>query len=58
MKMKKEKEIKESGDLAIVPFEPKYSGPFRALNAEWISTYFKMEDKDYQSFDTFKTISK
>lgn len=56
--MKKEKEIKESGDLAIVPFEPKYSGPFRALNAEWISTYFKMEDKDYQSFDTFKTISK
>jgi len=50
-RVKEEKKRRESRDVSIVPFEPKYSEAFRALNVEWISTYFKMEEKDYQSLD-------
>jgi DNA-binding MarR family transcriptional regulator/GNAT superfamily N-acetyltransferase len=46
-----EKKLRESHNVSIVPFEDKYSEAFRALNVEWISTYFRMEDKDYQSLD-------
>jgi GNAT superfamily N-acetyltransferase len=33
-------------DLTIRAFEPGDEGAFRALNEEWISKYFGMEDKD------------
>lgn len=32
-------------------YEDKYQSAFRALNEEWISTYFKMEEADYKALD-------
>ncbi|WP_082434911.1 GNAT family N-acetyltransferase [Pedobacter sp. Hv1] len=40
-----------SGAIEIVDYQPKYNASFRALNEEWISNYFKMEAKDYESLD-------
>lgn len=35
----------------IVQYEEKYHAAFKALNVEWISTYFKMEPTDFKSLD-------
>lgn len=53
-RVKEEKKLRESRDVTIVPFEPRYSEAFRALNVEWITTYFKMEDKDFHSLNNPK----
>lgn len=45
------KKLREAQDVSIVPFEEKYAKDFKALNEEWISTYFKMESADHQSLD-------
>jgi DNA-binding MarR family transcriptional regulator/GNAT superfamily N-acetyltransferase len=37
--------------VRIVDFEPAHAQAFRDLNEGWISTYFKMEEPDYQSLD-------
>lgn len=46
-----QKKIRESAEVNIVNYTPKYAEAFRALNIEWISTYFKMEAADYRSLD-------
>ena len=46
-----EKKLRESKDVQIVPYEPKYQAAFKQLNEEWITQYFKMEDTDYKSLD-------
>ena len=39
----------ESADeVKIVTYQPKYQKAFKDLNEEWITTYFKMEEKDYE----------
>lgn len=43
--------IRESNKVHIVPYEPKYAGAFKALNEEWISKYFVMEEADYKALD-------
>ncbi|MBP1223180.1 GNAT family N-acetyltransferase [Flavobacterium sp. 1355] len=48
------KKLRESGDVEIVEFEPKYQNAFKALNEEWISTYFEMEEADYKALDNPK----
>ncbi|MBF4516650.1 GNAT family N-acetyltransferase [Flavobacterium sp. ANB] len=45
------KKTRESQDVQIVEYEPKYQDAFRALNVEWISTYFEMEEADYKALD-------
>ncbi len=35
--------------VKILDFEPQYAGTFRALNEEWITRYFVMEDADHKS---------
>lgn len=40
-----------SENLRIVAFTPAYKAAFKALNEEWISTYFKMEAADYRALD-------
>jgi GNAT superfamily N-acetyltransferase/DNA-binding MarR family transcriptional regulator len=50
-RVQEEKKSRESQDVTIVPFTDQYSQAFRELNVEWISTYFKMEEKDYGSLD-------
>lgn len=48
-----EKEINEfeTANPLIVQYETKYQEAFKALNEEWISTYFKMEEADYKALD-------
>lgn len=42
---------KESEPVTIVPYEPRYQSAFKFLNEEWISTYWEMEEIDYQVLD-------
>jgi GNAT superfamily N-acetyltransferase len=37
--------------VEIVDYTSKYKEVFKALNVEWISTYFKMEEADYKALD-------
>jgi DNA-binding MarR family transcriptional regulator len=48
------KKLRESSEVEIVEFEPKYQDSFKALNEEWISTYFEMEAADYKALDNPK----
>ncbi|PWL38433.1 MarR family transcriptional regulator [Flagellimonas aquimarina] len=40
-----------NGSVKIVPFSEAYSGTFKALNEEWITKYFKMEEMDQISLN-------
>lgn len=46
-----EKKRRESMQVQIVKYEPQYAAAFKALNQEWISTFFEMEEADYRSLD-------
>jgi GNAT superfamily N-acetyltransferase/DNA-binding MarR family transcriptional regulator len=48
------KKQRESKDISIVDYDPKYQAAFKKLNEEWITTYFKMEEADYKSLDHAK----
>lgn len=50
-RVQEQKKIRESAKVEIVNYSPEYQKAFRALNVEWISTYFKMEENDYKSLD-------
>ncbi|QKX03456.1 GNAT family N-acetyltransferase [Aquimarina sp. TRL1] len=47
----KQKKIRESKNVKIIPYEGKYKEDFKALNKSWIEKYFKMEEMDYKSLD-------
>lgn len=49
-----QKKSRESKDVQIVEYQPEYQEAFRALNEEWISTYFEMEEADYKALDNPK----
>lgn len=51
LRVKEQQKLRESQKVKIVNYEPKYQQAFRALNEEWISTYFKMEESDYKALD-------
>jgi DNA-binding MarR family transcriptional regulator/predicted GNAT family N-acyltransferase len=46
-----EKKLRESKDVQIVAYAPKYQAAFKQLNEDWITQYFKMEETDYKSLD-------
>lgn len=46
-----QKKLRESKDVRIVPYEPRYQSAFRTLNEEWISAHFEMEDADHKALD-------
>ncbi|MFP3597663.1 GNAT family N-acetyltransferase [Chryseobacterium sp. SIMBA_029] len=46
-----QKKLRESKDVQIVDYHPKYQSAFKSLNEEWISTYFEMEEADYKALD-------
>lgn len=46
-----EKKLRESKNVQVVAYEPRYKEAFRALNEEWISTYFEIEDADRKALD-------
>jgi len=53
-RVQEKKKIRESKEVQIVPYTPKYKKVFRDLNGEWISTYFTMEVEDYKALDNPK----
>lgn len=46
-----QKKLRESKDVEIVVYAPKYKEAFKDLNKEWISSYFEMEEADYKALD-------
>lgn len=50
-RVQEQKKLRESKDVAIVAYEPKYKSVFKTLNEEWISAYFEMEVADYKALD-------
>jgi len=50
-RVSEQKKKRESKDVKIVEYKSEYQGAFRALNVEWISTYFEMEEADYKALD-------
>jgi GNAT superfamily N-acetyltransferase len=52
MEMKKETGLESlPAGVEIVDYRPEYLPAFRALNEEWISRYFRMEQADYEALD-------
>lgn len=50
-RVQEERKRRESKDVRIVEYEPRYRTVFRDLNVEWISTWFQMEEADYKALD-------
>ena len=50
-RVKEQKKARESKNVKIVDYDPKYQSAFKALNEEWISAYFEMEEADYKALD-------
>ena len=46
-----QKKNRESKDVKILAYQPKFKKAFRDLNVEWISRYFKMEKADHLALD-------
>lgn len=53
-RVKEKRKERESMLVKIVPYSAKYGEAFAALNKEWISTYFKMEDADNKALNNPK----
>ncbi|HEY9257248.1 bifunctional helix-turn-helix transcriptional regulator/GNAT family N-acetyltransferase [Chitinophaga sp.] len=50
-RVREQRKKREAGHVQIVDYSPTYKTAFKALNEEWISTWFKMEETDYKSLD-------
>lgn len=48
------KQRRESPEIKIAPYQPKYKEAFRKLNEEWITTYFKLEKPDREAIENPK----
>lgn len=46
-----QRKLRESQHVKIVDYQPQHKHAFKALNEEWISAYFKMEEADYKALD-------
>ncbi|MGE9310193.1 bifunctional helix-turn-helix transcriptional regulator/GNAT family N-acetyltransferase [Niabella sp. CJ426] len=50
-RVQEQKKLREGKEVIIVPYQAQYKDAFKALNEEWISTYFEMEEADYKALD-------
>jgi len=50
-RVQEQKKGRESKNVQIVPYSAMYQSAFKALNEEWISTYFEMEEADHKALD-------
>jgi DNA-binding MarR family transcriptional regulator len=53
-RVREQKKNRESNEVQIVDYLPKYKKAFKALNEEWIRAYFKMETTDLKALDNPK----
>ena len=47
----RQKKLRESAKVKIVPYKAQHQAAFRRLNLEWITTYFKVEQADRDALD-------
>lgn len=50
-----QKKLRESKDVKIVEFQPKYKNAFKDLNEEWIRNYFEIESADRKVLENPET---
>jgi DNA-binding MarR family transcriptional regulator len=50
-RVNEQRKQRERQQVQIVPYTELYHDVFRQLNQEWITTYFVMEEADYQALD-------
>ncbi|MEL6942744.1 MAG: helix-turn-helix domain-containing GNAT family N-acetyltransferase, partial [Bacteroidota bacterium] len=50
-RVQEERKLREAQFVEIIPYQATHQTAFKALNEEWISTYFKMEEADYKALD-------
>src|SRR5690606_5448841 len=50
-RVRQQKKLREGRDVRIVEYRGEYQEGFRALNREWISTFFEMEESDHLALD-------
>lgn len=50
-RVQEQKKLRESKDVQIVEYSFRYQAAFRALNEEWISTYFELEAADLEALN-------
>lgn len=50
-RVKEAKKEREGKDIAIIPYEPRYQSAFKALNEEWITAHWEMEEPDHKALD-------
>ena len=50
-RVQEQRKEREQAKVQIVDYTNQYQAAFKALNEEWISTYFKMEAADYKALD-------
>ncbi|HEY0175319.1 MAG TPA: GNAT family N-acetyltransferase, partial [Pedobacter sp.] len=51
LRVQEQQKERESMKVKIIDYTPEYQEAFRALNEQWISTYFKMEETDYKALN-------
>lgn len=51
LRVKEQQKQRESMEVKLVDYTHEYKTAFKALNEEWISAYFKMEEADYKALD-------
>jgi GNAT superfamily N-acetyltransferase len=50
-RVQEQRKEREQSKVQIVDYSDEHQTAFRALNEEWISTYFKIEEADYKALD-------
>lgn len=50
-RVRERKKVREGREIEIVAYQPKYHAAFKALNQEWITTHFEMEEADHRALD-------
>jgi DNA-binding MarR family transcriptional regulator/N-acetylglutamate synthase-like GNAT family acetyltransferase len=50
-RVQEKRKLRESKDIQIVPYSEQYQTAFKALNEQWISTYFEIEEADSKALD-------
>lgn len=50
-RVQEQKKLRESKDVQIVEYKPQYQSAFKALNEEWLTTYFEIEEADHKALD-------
>lgn len=54
-RVQQQKKQRESKNVTVVEYQPKYQQAFKELNEQWISQYFEIEEADRKVLDNPKT---